>query len=54
MFINVKFAGGEMSGKLNAKYKFELVDNFNYLISKKQLSEFEPNSEEGEEENIED
>lgn len=55
MFINVKFAGGEMSGKLNAKYKFELADNFNYLISKKQLREFEPNSEEGtEEENIED
>ena len=51
MFINVKFSGGEMSGKLNAKYKFELADNFNYLISKKELSEFEPNSEE---KNIED
>ena len=55
MFINVKFAGGEMSGKLNAKYKFELADNFNYLISKKQLSEFEPKSEEEtEEDNLED
>ena len=52
MFINVKFASGEMSGKLNAKYKFELADNFNYLISKKELSEFEPNSDE--EENLED
>jgi hypothetical protein len=55
MFINVKFASGEMSGKLNAKYKFELADNFNYLISKKELSEFEPNSdEENEEDNLED
>lgn len=36
MFINVKFSGGEMSGKLNAKYKFELADNFNYLIQNKE------------------
>lgn len=35
MFILVKFSGGEMSGKLSAKYKFELADNFNYLVSKK-------------------
>jgi len=25
-----------MSGKLSAKYKFDIADNFNYLISKKQ------------------
>ena len=31
----VKFAAGEMSGKLSAKYKFDIPDNFNYLISKK-------------------
>jgi hypothetical protein len=36
MFIIVKFSGGEMSGKLSAKYKFDIADNFNYLISKKQ------------------
>jgi hypothetical protein len=33
--IDVKFSGGEMSGKLSAKYKFEPVDNFNLLISDK-------------------
>lgn len=38
-FITVKFSGGEMSGKLSAKYKFELADNFNYIISKKVNSE---------------
>jgi len=37
MVINVKFSGGEMSGKLSAKYKFELSPNFNYLISKKEI-----------------
>lgn len=35
MFIIVSFSGGELSGKLSAKYKFDLADNFNYLISKK-------------------
>jgi hypothetical protein len=39
MFIIVKFSSGEMSGKLSAKYKFDISDNFNYLISKKQLGE---------------
>jgi hypothetical protein len=39
MFILVKFSGGEMSGKLSAKYKFDLSDNFNYLVSKKTSSE---------------
>ena len=36
MQVIVKFAGSEMSGKLSAKYKFDIADNFNYLISKKQ------------------
>lgn len=39
MNINVKFTGGEMSGKLSAKYKYELSDSFNYLVSKKLLEE---------------
>jgi hypothetical protein len=38
-FIQVKFSGGEMSGKLSAKSKFELAPDFNYIISKKSLSE---------------
>jgi hypothetical protein len=33
--IDVKFSGGEMSGKLSAKYSFNPVDNFNLLISNK-------------------
>ena len=37
MNILVKFSSGEMSGKLSAKYKFDLADNFNYLISKKEM-----------------
>ena len=37
MNILVKFSSGEMSGKLSSKYKFDLADNFNYLISKKEL-----------------
>jgi hypothetical protein len=41
MFIIVKFSGGEMSGKLSAKYKFDIADNFNYLISKKQSNKEE-------------
>ena len=32
--IIVKFTGGEFTGKLSAKYKFELPDNFNYQIYK--------------------
>jgi hypothetical protein len=39
MLIVVKFTGGEMSGKLSAKYKFDLAPNFNYLISKKESNE---------------
>jgi hypothetical protein len=38
-FIQVKFSGGEMSGKLSAKSRFELASDFNYVISKKSLSE---------------
>jgi hypothetical protein len=39
MQVIVKFASSEMSGKLSAKYKFDIADNFNYLISKKQSEE---------------
>lgn len=35
MNVNVVFSGGEMSGKLSAKHKFELASNFNYLLSNK-------------------
>jgi hypothetical protein len=35
MHITVKFTGGEMSGKLSSKYKFELSSDFNYQISTK-------------------
>ena len=35
MSIIFKFSGGEMSGKLSAKYKFDLAPDFNYIISKK-------------------
>lgn len=38
MNIFVIFSGGEMSGKLSAKYKFELSKKFNYIISKKYQS----------------
>jgi hypothetical protein len=34
MSVNIGFSGGEMSGKLSSKYKFELSSNFNYIISK--------------------
>ena len=37
MNIFVVFSGGEMSGKLSAKYKFDLAPNFNYLITKKEM-----------------
>jgi len=33
MNIIIGFSGGEFSSKLNAKYKYELPKNFNYLIS---------------------
>lgn len=32
--IVVNFKGGEFSNKLSAKYKFDIPENFNYLISK--------------------
>lgn len=32
--VSIGFSGGEMSGKLSSKYKFELASNFNYIISK--------------------
>jgi hypothetical protein len=39
MVVNVVFSGGEMSGKLSAKHKFELAPNFNYLLANKSKSE---------------
>lgn len=39
MMVNVVFTGGEMSGKLSAKHKFELAPNFNYLLANKTKSE---------------
>ncbi len=35
LVINIKFGSGEMSGKLSAKYKFDLVDDFNLRIREK-------------------
>ena len=35
MLVSVKFSGGEFSGKLGAKYKFVLSDDFNYRVSQK-------------------
>lgn len=39
MNVIISFTGGEFSGKLNAKYKFDLPSDFNYLISKKEQGE---------------
>jgi len=36
--INVGFSGGEMSGKLGAKYKFTPVSNFNLIVTDKILN----------------
>lgn len=44
LLITVKFSSGEMSGKLSAKHKFEMVDDFNYHVSSKILN-FNENSE---------
>ena len=33
MFITIGFSGGEMSGKLSSKYKFDIASDFNYIIS---------------------
>ena len=54
MIIFVKFTGGEMSSKLSAKYKFELADDFNYIIAQKRLAEFQPKENEEEEVNYEE
>jgi hypothetical protein len=35
MMVSVVFTGGEMSGKLSAKHRFELAPNFNYLLANK-------------------
>jgi hypothetical protein len=49
MSIIVKFTGSEMSGKLSAKYKFDLTPNFNYLIAKKEMPSEEDESDDYEE-----
>jgi hypothetical protein len=49
MQIAVKFTGGEMSGKLGAKYKYELADNFSYLVSKESQAPESTEPEEGQE-----
>jgi len=54
MIISVKFSSGEMSGKLSAKYKFDLSDDFNYMIGSKELSQYEVQDKEDSENNIED
>lgn len=33
LFISIGFSGGEMSGKLSSKYRFDLASDFNYIIS---------------------
>jgi hypothetical protein len=38
MDITVGFSGGEFSSKLSSKYKFNIPQDFNYRISKKELS----------------
>jgi hypothetical protein len=38
-----------MSGKLSAKYKFDLTPNFNYLIAKKEMPSEEDESDDYEE-----
>jgi hypothetical protein len=43
--IIVKFSGGEMSGKLSAKHKFELSDDFNYRVSNKTMLKADEESE---------
>lgn len=38
MFITIKFSS-EMSGRLTVKYKFVLADNFNHIITKKEIEQ---------------
>ena len=54
MTIFIKFSGSELSGKLSAKYKYELADNFNYLIANKENSQSENIEDDFEDEDIED
>jgi hypothetical protein len=39
MEIIIGFSGGEFSSKLNAKYRYNLPNNFNYIISKLEKNE---------------
>lgn len=54
MTIFIKFSGSELSGKLSAKYKYELADNFNYLIANKENSKSDNQVDDFEDEDIED
>jgi hypothetical protein len=54
MTIFIKFSGSELSGKLSAKYKYELADNFNYLIAKKESGQSEVQTDDFDEEDIEE
>ncbi len=54
MTIFIKFSGSELSGKLSAKYKYELSDNFNYLIAKKEIAQSENPSDDFDEDDIEE
>jgi len=49
MQISVRFTGGEMSGKLGAKYRYELADNFSYMVSKESSAPEAQSQEEPEE-----
>jgi hypothetical protein len=53
MTIHIKFSGSELSGKLSTKYKYELADNFNYLIAKKESGQAEVQSDDFDEEDQE-
>ena len=53
MTIFIKFSGSELSGKLSAKYKYDLADNFNYLIAKKENAS-EVQTDDFDEEDIEE
>ena len=52
MQIAIRFTGGEMSGKLGAKYKYDLADNFSYMVSKESEKSEEAEGSEEDEANL--
>ena len=52
MLIAIRFTGGEMSGKLGAKYKYDLADNFSYMVSKESEKSEEAEGSEEDEANL--